>query len=212
MVKTGSGWEKKRMQLVSELGKILMKTEALRFGTFTLSSGRLSSYYVDLRIVPSFPGAFKRIVESYVALLRNEVGEVEAIGGVPTAGLPYASAVAYELGKPLLYARTEEKKHGRGRVIEGVLTPGRRVVLLDDLITTGSSLIQAADAIRSEGGVVADAVVLIDRMEGGADELRKREVTLHSLSSILEIVNLLSEMQVISDDQLNAIKSQVGSG
>ncbi|MBI4258396.1 MAG: orotate phosphoribosyltransferase [Thaumarchaeota archaeon] len=209
MVIAVKGWEEKRLKLVGELGKILMKTEALRFGTFTLSSGKLSSYYVDLRIVPSFPGAFRKVVESYVELIRNQLGEVEAIGGVPTAGLPYASAVAYEMGKPLLYARVEEKKHGRGRVIEGVLTPGRRVVLLDDLITTGSSLTQAAEAIRGEGGVVEDAVVLIDRMEGGVEEMRGRKISVHSLSNILEIANLLSEMQVIEEDKLKAIESQV---
>lgn len=195
--------------MVRDLGKILIKTGALQLGTFTLTSGRLSSYYVDLRIIPSFPGAFRKTVESYVQLIQNEVGKVEAIAGVPTAGLPYASAVAYTLGKPFLYPRMEEREHGRKMLIEGVLPPGKHVTMLDDLITTGNSITKAADIVRNEGGVVEDAVVLIDRLEGGAEELRKRGVKLHSLTTILEIANLLSETQVISEEHLKAIRAQV---
>ena len=209
MARSSEGWKAERKRLVQDLGKLLIKTEALRFGTFTLSSGRLSSYYVDLRIVPSFPGAFKMAVESYIALIRNTVGDVQAIGGVPTAGLPYAAAVAYTLGKPLLYARTAEHQHGRGRMIEGVVTPGRSLTLLDDLVTTGGSLIGAAEVVRAEGGIVEHAVVLIDRLEGGAEELRKKGISLHSLSTVLELAELLSEMQAIGEDQVRAIRAQV---
>jgi orotate phosphoribosyltransferase len=94
-------------------------------------------------------------------------------------------------------------------MIEGVVTPGRKLTLLDDLVTTGSSLIGAAEAVRAEGGVVEDAVVLIDRLEGGAEKLRRKGISLHSLSTILELAELLSEMQAIGEDQVLAIRAQV---
>lgn len=204
-------WSKRRQELVRDLGRVLVKTKALRFGTYTLSSGRLSSYYVDLRAAPSFPGVFRKIVQAYVELLREEVGldRLEAIGGVPMSGLAFAAAVAYELHKPLLYVRREPKLHGTARMVEGVLKPGMKVLVLDDLVTTGSSIGKAAQAIRSGGGTVEDAAVLIDRMEGGRKSLAELNVRLSALTTIAELADLLFDMGVIGEPQRGAIYAQV---
>ncbi|MEM3536232.1 MAG: orotate phosphoribosyltransferase [Candidatus Bathyarchaeia archaeon] len=195
----------------TEVCKVLKNIGALKFGAFKLSSGKISPYYIDLRIVPSFPDAFKKICDFYVEFIKNEIGNknFDRIAGIPVAGIPFASLIAYNLQKPFLYVRKGARLHGRQRRIEGVLSPGDRVLLVDDLITTGLSLKKAAKAIAAEGGVVSDAVVLLDREEGGKEKLEKSGVKLHSLLKISEIANRLYELGAIDEEQLKTILKQV---
>ncbi len=195
----------------NELCRVLVKIGALKFGTFKLTSGRTSPYYIDLRIVPSFPDAFQRICDLYLNVIKRDlkVDEFERIAGIPTAGIPFASVIAYRLGKPFLYVRTHARLHGRERRIEGMVMPGDRVLLVDDLITTGLSLRRSVEAVRAEGGVVTDAVVLLDREEGGRERLAGEEVTLHYLLKVSEVADRLHEMGVITEGQLKTILKQV---
>jgi orotate phosphoribosyltransferase len=203
--------ENKSEEMKVEICKILDRIGALKFGAFKLTSGKMSPYYIDLRIVPSFPDSFQKICESYVRFIKTEIGtdKIDRIAGIPVAGIPFASVVAFNLRKPFLYARKGARHHGRERRIEGVIAPGDRVLLLDDLLTTGLSLQKAAKAIVAEGGVVTDSVVLIDRQEGGKERLRKSGVKLHSLLSIMEITGTLHELGAIDEDQLKTILKQV---
>ena len=204
-------WDKRRSELIRELGRVLVKIGALQFGAFTLTSGKMSSYYIDLRIVPSLPGVFKTITNFFVEAIKNMVGleRIDAIGGIPTAGLTYATAVAYNLEKPLLYVRKEPREHGTKKRVEGLLRPGWRVLVLDDLITTGGSILRASEAIRSEGGVVEDALVLIDRMEGGRERLSASNIQLKALTKITELADLLYDVNIIGEDQRKAIYGMV---
>jgi orotate phosphoribosyltransferase len=200
-----------RKKIVEELAMVLVKVRALQVGTFTLSSGKLSSYYVDLRMVPSFPGAYRYVIDCYLSLIRNEVGldKFDAIAGIPTAGLTFSSPVALELRKPMIYVRKEEKDYGHMKRIEGTITPGWRVLVMDDLITTGHSVLTGIDAIREEGGEVKSVAVLIDRLEGGKANLRKAGVKLRPLTDITELARTLHAKDEISDDAMKAIRSQV---
>jgi orotate phosphoribosyltransferase len=197
-----------------EICKILNKIGALQFGAFKLTSGKISPYYIDLRIVPSFPDAFQKTCGFYVDFIRSEIGvkNFDRIAGIPIAGIPFASIVSYNLQKPFIYVRRGVRLHGRQRRIEGVLAPGDRVLLLDDLITTGLSLKKAARAIIAEGGVVTDAVVLLDRQEGGKEKLEKTGIKPHALLNISEIANKLCETGTIDEDQLKTILKQIKKG
>jgi orotate phosphoribosyltransferase len=113
------------------------------------------------------------------------------------------------LKKPFLYIRKGVPLHGRQRRIEGILAPGNRILLVDDLVTTGLSLIKAAKAITAEGGVVTDAVVLIDRQEGGKQKLQKDGIKLHAVLNITEIASNLHEIGTIDEEQLKTILKQV---
>ncbi len=199
--------QKKRV----ELAKILHKIDALKFGVFTLSSGKASPYYVDLRIVPSFPDAFREICDFYGEYITHQVGleNFDRIAGVPLAGIPFASQIAYNLRKPFLYVRKDVRRHGRQRRVEGILVSGDRVLLVDDLITTGLNLKKAADAIRAEGGVVTDVVALLDREEGGKAKLEKTGVKIHTLLSIREVANTLYEIGAIDEESLKTILKQI---
>jgi orotate phosphoribosyltransferase len=193
------------------MANILYKIDAVKFGVYQLSSGKQSPYYVDLRVIPSFPDAFREICEAYAEQITAEIGlaNFDRIAGVPIAGIPFASQVAYNLKKPFLYVRKDIKLHGRERRVEGILVSGDRVLLIDDLLTTGLTLKDAADAARAEGGVVTDAVVFLDREEGGREILEQAGVKLHPLLKMSEVANTLYEIGAIDKESLKTILKQV---
>jgi len=205
------GEDLKKEEMKNELAGILNRIGALKFGTFKLTSGEVSPYYIDLRIVPSFPDAFKRICELYLALIESVVGAdgFDRIAGIPTAGIPFASITAYNLKKPFLFVRSTERQHGRGRWVEGILLPGDRVLLMDDLVTKGGSILKSAEAVRAEGGVVTDAVVLLDREENGKSNLANNGIKLHYLLTTSELARKLHDIDIITEEQLDTVLKQV---
>ena len=202
-----SNLEKKKV----EMAKVLSKIDALQFGLFKLTSGKLSPYYVDLRIAPSFPDAFRDICDFYAEQITREIGlkSFDRIAGVPVAGIPFASQIAYNLKKPFLYVRKGVRRHGRERRVEGILVSGDRVLLVDDLVTTGLTLKKAAEAVRAEGGVVTEAVAFLDREEGGKEKLGVSGIKLHSLLRISEITNTLYEIGAVDEESLKTIMKQI---
>jgi orotate phosphoribosyltransferase len=199
-----------RNQSEEELCDVLLRTGSLKFGTFKLASGLLSPYYVDLRIIPSDPEAFRRVINYYLSLVEpSMVKHVQRLAGIPTAGIAYASVLAFKLSKPFLYVRKETKEHGRERRIEGLLQPGDKILVLDDVATTGKNIIEATEAVRGEGGIVEDAVVLLDRQQGGTLNLRKIGVTLHAFTTMRRIADRLIALGTIDEDQHKAIIGQI---
>jgi len=194
----------------AEMAKILIKIDALKFGIFKLTSGKNSPYYIDLRIVPSFPDAFTEICDFYTQQITTQIGlkNFDRIAGVPIAGIPFASQIAYNLKKPFLYVRKGIRRHGRQRRVEGILVSGDRVLLIDDLVTTGLSLRKSAKAVRAEGGVVTDFVVLMDREEGGKERLAKDNLKMHYLLTAHEAAQKLYDLGAIEKDQLKTILKQ----
>jgi orotate phosphoribosyltransferase len=194
-----------------ELAKILHKIDALKFGLFKLTSGKVSPYYIDLRIVPSFPDAFRQICDFYGESITSQVGikNFDRIAGVPIAGIPFASQIAYNLRKPFLYVRKGVRLHGRQRRVEGILVSGDHVLLVDDLVTTGLTLKKAAQAVTAEGGVVTEAVALLDREEGGKENLAKYGIQLHALLRISEVANTLYEIGALDEESLKTIMKQI---
>jgi orotate phosphoribosyltransferase len=194
-----------------EMAKILRKIDALKFGVFKLSSGKVTPYYIDLRVVPSFPDAFRQICDFYAQQITSQIGleNFKRVAGIPLAGIPFASQIAYNLKKPFLYVRKGARLHGRARRVEGILISGDRVLLIDDLVTTGLTLRKAAEVVRAEGGVVTEAVTLLDREEGGKEKLLKSGIKLHALLRISEVANTLFEIGAIDEESLKTILKQV---
>ena len=194
-----------------EIAKILHNIDALKFGVFKLTSGKSSPYYIDLRIVPSFPDAFRQICDFYGEYIINQIGfeNFDRVAGVPLAGIPFASQIAYNLRKPFLYVRKGIRRHGRQRRVEGILVSGDRVLLVDDLVTTGLNLKKAAEAIKAEGGVVKEAVAFLDREEGGKEKLEKSGIKIHTLLQMSEVANTLYEIGAIDEDSLKTILMQI---
>ncbi|MBS7617664.1 orotate phosphoribosyltransferase [Candidatus Bathyarchaeota archaeon] len=190
---------------------VLVRLGALKFGVFKLTSGKISPYYIDLRLIPSHVEAFRKICDIYVRMVEEDIGldSFDRIAGIPTAGIPFASVIAFRVEKPFLYVREEVKAHGTGRNIEGVLNSGDRVIVIDDLITTGKSILRAASMVEAEGGIVDKALVLMDREEGGRKALAKSGIRLFSLLTIKEASKILYQIGVLDEEHYKTILKQV---
>nr|MDQ4050855.1 orotate phosphoribosyltransferase [Thermoproteota archaeon] len=176
---------------VFQFASFLLKSNSLRFGVFTLASGKQSAYYIDLRVLPSFPGYFRLGIHALKDLVVEKVGQFDIFASVPTSGLIFGSALAYEMSKPFIYVRKDPKSYGTNKMIEGFLNSGSKVVIVDDVATTGTSLSSAVEIIRTNGGIVEDVVALVDRQEGAQDKLEEMGVKLSAVIGINDIVNAL---------------------
>jgi orotate phosphoribosyltransferase len=202
-------WKKRRSRL-NEMAEGLVKAGALQFGTFTLPDGKDSPYYVNLRGLPSYPGVYGLVIESLTDLVSRKAPRADAVCAVPITGLLLASPVAVALKKSLVYTKMDRQENER--LVEGEVRPGRNVVILGDLATSGKTILGAADAIEDEGGKVTAAAVLIDRLEGAREKLSKRGIALHAVTDMVELADALYSMELISKDNLKAITKSVGSG
>ena len=201
------------MGFVKEFAIFLQESGAIKFGNFKLSSGKESAYYVDLRLVPSFPHQFRKMVKSLQNLISEKIGldSFDYIASVPTSGLVIASALAIETLKPLIYIRQKPKDYGTSSLIEGKIPEGSRVVLVDDVGTTGHSLLNAIKALKDAKIIVDSAFVIVNRLEGAKENLEAERVKLYEITNILEISNTLHNEKILNDQTLDRIKKQMNS-
>ena len=199
---------KRRSSRLGDLAEGLMKVGALQFGTFSLPGGKDSSYYVNLRGLASYPGTYGLAVEALSELATKKAPKADAICGVPVTGLVLASPVAVSLGKPMVYKRIE--KHENERLVEGEVRPGWNVVVVDDISTSGGTILSAAEAVEDEGGTVTSALVLVDRLEGAREKLSKRGIALHAVTDMVELADTLHSMELITDENMKSITRSVG--
>jgi len=199
------------MEFVKEFATFLHQNRALKFRDFTLSSGKSSSYYVDLRLVSSFPHTFRKMIKSLQDLISEEIGfdNFDCFASVPTGGLVIASALAMETVKPLIYVRTKPKEHGTTKSIEGKIEQGMKVLMIDDVATTGGSMINSIKLLKEAGAVVTDAYVIMNRLEGADKMLESEGVKIHQLTDIIEITKSLQESNLVENEVLEKIKKQV---
>ena len=127
---------------------------------FTWASGLHSPIYTDNRLTISYPYVRRNIAVGMTELIKHHLSNVDVIAGVATAGIPHAAYVAERLQKPLIYVRSKPKDHGRGKQIEGVLKEGQKVVVIDDLLSTGGSALKAVEAVKAAGGDVIGVVAI----------------------------------------------------
>ncbi len=170
--------------------ELIKKDAVYKGGDYTLSSGQKSSYYIDMRLITlSAEGAYL-IANILFDELKNE--DIDAIGGLTMGADPIAAAyaaISFLRGKPAqaFLVRKEEKKHGKNRLIEGPLKKGAKTAIVDDVATTGGSLLKAIDAVEKEGCTAVKVIALVDRGLGASQELAKKGYKLHSLYTLKDL-------------------------
>jgi len=199
------------MEFVKEFATFLHQKGIIKFGDFTLASGKHSSYYVDLRLVPSYPIEFRKMVKYLETQISEDIGldNFDSIVSVPTGGLVIASALAIETVKPLIYVRSKPKDYGTSKSVEGKIQDDMKVVMIDDVATTGGSVVNAIKSLKEVNIPVKDAYVIVNRMEGADEALLELGVKMHSILNILQITETLFEQNLIDKDVLEKVKKQI---
>ncbi len=160
-----------------ELARMLLDVGALKFGRFELSSGKVSDYYVDVKEASTHPEVLDAMTDALAGLLP---GDAEVVAGPELGAVPLVAVLSVKTGVPMAIVRKEEKGYGTGGRLIGDVE-GRNVVVVDDVATTGGSLLEAAEVVRGEGGEVRTAIVVVDRREGAEEALKEAGIELRSV-------------------------------
>jgi len=178
---------------------------------FTWVSGIKSPVYCDNRKMISFPDERKAVTEAFKAMIDDKVarGEMEmpdVIGGTATAAIPWAAFLAYEMGLPMIYIRPEKKEHGAGKQVEGYLRSGQRVLIVEDLISTGGSSAKAAQAVRDENGVVTDIFAIVSwELPKSVTAFSEAGLKLTTLTGFTDIIGLAKERGDIDEKKYDIV-------
>ncbi len=173
------------------------------FGEHVQASGAILPYYIDLRKMISVPQVFYQIVGAYAEILQGL--EFDRIAGIPYGSLPTATGLALRMERPMIFPRKEVKAHGTQRLIEGHYEPGEKVVVVDDILITGNSVMQGAEKLQSVGLEVKDIVVFIDQGGGVKDKLQAHGYLGHAVLTLSEIAETLQGAERIDDRQFQLL-------
>lgn len=187
----------------------LYRLGAIRCGQFTLASGLPSPLYIDLRLLVSDPALLQQAAAAYAQALTGL--SYDRLAGVPYAALPIGAALSLHVGKPLLYPRKEAKTYGLGKSIEGVWQPGERVVVIEDLVTSGGSTLKTVQLLRAAGLLVEDVVVLIDREQGGRANLAAAGLNLHAVFSLSQVLDSLHRAGLLDATVLAEVRAYLNA-
>ena len=168
------------------LADALLDSGCVKFGDFELKSGDRSPIYFDLRLLTGHPKLLARAASAYIPILDKL--SFDRLAAVPYAGLPIATAIALQTGRPMIYPRKQVKEYGTGAAVEGGFHPDETVVIIDDLVTSGGSKFEAVDKLRAAGLEVHDVVVLIDRGAEARASLLEADLQLHSVFTLSEMI------------------------
>ncbi len=177
------------------IAKSLFDLGAVKFGQYKLKSGIISPIYIDLRITISYPTLLKAIAEAMWAKVPTD--HFTSICGVPYTALPIASYLSIAHNKPMVLRRREGKNHGTCQLLEGVIHPGETCLILEDLITSGTSIFETITPLEEAGLNIKDVVAFLDREQGGRTALEQRGYHLHSVMTISELLHALERERCI---------------
>lgn len=173
---------------------------------YTWASGIKSPIYCDNRITLSYPLVRKDIALALVELIRKEYPDVEVIAGTATAGIPQACWVADIMNLPMVYIRTKAKDHGKGNQIEGVIHQGQKMVIIEDLISTGGSVLDACDAAKNEGAnVLGVAAIFTYQLTKGSQNFLDKGIKLHTLSNYTTLIQVAQESGYIKSEDIDTL-------
>lgn len=180
--------------MTGDISQIIMKLheiEAVKFGAFKLKSGIISPIYIDLRLIISHPELLKQVAEAIWSKVNSL--SFDLLCGVPYTALPIATAISLNHRRPMVMRRKEAKEHGTRKMIEGSFKQGQRCLVIEDLVTSGASILETIEPLKMEGIAVKDVAVLIDREQGGRKYLAEQGYDLHSVFTISDLLKTLEK-------------------
>ena len=198
-------------ETAEQTASFLLKVKAVKLNNenpFTWASGRKSPIYCDNRITLSYPEIRTYIRQHFVEMINECFGDVDVIAGVATGGIAQGALVAQDLGKPFVYVRSEEKKHGLTNQIEGEIHSGQTVVVVEDLVSTGKSSLIAVNALRDKGCVVKGMVAIFTYgLEVASHNFEDAKVELHTLTNYDALIKVACEQEYVLDKDLASLRT-----
>ncbi len=177
----------------AELIKQLYQINAIKFGSFTLKSGATSPIYIDLRNTISYPNIMRQIAE-YMWQTVHHIS-FDLVCGVPYTALPFATCISLLYNKPMVMRRKEAKLHGTKKIVEGVYEEGQTCLIVEDVVTSATSILETINDLETAGIKVKHAVALVDREQGGKEILKSKNYEFHSVITLNEILEIGKESQ-----------------
>jgi len=198
------------MEYQKEIARALIKIDAVGFKPhepITFVSGMKSPIYVDNRKFPFHPEEWKIVINGFEDTIKQKKIKFDIIAGIATGGIPHSSTLGHRLNKPSVYVRKEAKGHGKGKKIEGGNVKGKKVLLIEDLVTTGGSSLSGVKALREEGATVEDCLVIISYgFKEAQKSFKKDKVRLHALTSFPVVLQEAVKMKKITKDVKNIVE------
>lgn len=177
----------------------LYEIGAVKFGDFTLKSGNKSTIYLDLRQIISYPEVLRAVAETIWQQVNGY--PIDLICGVPYTALPIATCIALKQDLPMVMRRKEPKDYGTKQRVEGAYKTGQQCLIIEDIITTGSSILETAEDLEVGGLKVKHVGVLINREQGGIENLQKHHYSVHAAFTLKEILNTLLSANVLPESE-----------
>ncbi len=199
-----------RKCMKQQLAKHLLEIGAVHLqpnAPFTWTSGIKSPIYCDNRLTLSFPLVRRKVAIGLEELIRKHYPEVEVIAGTATAGIPHAAWVSDQLNLPMVYVRGKAKEHGKGNQIEGVVKAGQNVVIVEDLISTGGSVITTAEALKAaEVNVLGVVAIFTYDLNKGISQLKEAELSYHTITDYLTLIEVAKDAELINQEDMVKLK------
>ncbi len=198
------------MSTESTIAKILLEINAISINAsepFRYSSGMLSPIYCDNRLVISYPEQRKQIIDAFLQSIVDQADAFDVIAGTATAGIPHAAWIADRLNKPMVYVRSSAKGHGKNNQIEGLLKPGQTAIVIEDLISTGGSAINATDALRDAGATVSHCFAIFTYNFANAEQnFKAKQLSYHSLTNFDAVMECAEKIGQLSKDERQLVQ------
>lgn len=202
--------EQSKMTIAKEVAKSLLDIKAVSLSPqdpFTWASGIRSPIYCDNRVTMSYPAVRKQIAQGLADLIKEKYPDAEVIAGTATAGIPHAAWIADILGLPMVYIRSKAKDHGTGRKIEGKISEGQKMVVVEDLISTGGSVIEASKAAELEGANVLGSVAIFTyELAKGTKNFADAGLAIDTLSNYSTLLEVAHETSYITEAEMDLLK------
>jgi orotate phosphoribosyltransferase len=187
--------------IAKDIAKILLGIGAITLSPskpYRFVSGIFSPIYCDNRLLMSYPEKREKIIDYFVEVIRERNLDFDVVGGIASSGIPHAAWLAERLGKPMIYVRKKTKEHGKENLIEGKLERNQKVVIVEDLISTGSSSVNGVEAVRDQGGVVEYCLAILTyEMEKAKENFRNANCELIALGDFTTLIEVASEKNYI---------------